>query len=54
MICGEPAIFSTPQQVRSFADSAGVIQEAAAVTEQLFAFAGQQQAASYTIEKFEA
>src|SRR5581483_12138828 len=42
-----------PEHLRPLVDSAGVVQETAAVAEQLLTLAGQQEPASYTIEKFE-
>ena len=42
---------AAPQRLRPLADGAGMVQQAAAIAEQLLAFAGQQEAASDAIEK---
>ena len=59
MNCGDAATFSTPvspaaQQLRPLVDRAGMVEEAAAVLQQLLAFAGQHQPPPDAIEQLEA
>jgi hypothetical protein len=49
----QDAGLSALEHLRSFANRVGVVQEAAAVAEQLFAFAGQQKAAPNAVEQLE-
>ena len=55
MKCGDlqHAGVSAPQQLRTLADCASIVQETTTITEQLLADAGQDKAASDAIEKIE-